>query len=75
MEDARATGMNRLCEVVSSGSPAPGAVPKFLRPGFREFLNSADIIISKGQGNYEALSGSGLSSGRPDHGKGYRFRP
>ena len=60
MEDARATGMDRLCEVVSSGSPAPGAVPKFLSPEFREQLKSADIIISKGQGNYEALSGSGL---------------
>ena len=67
--------MDRLCEVASSGSPAPGAVPKFLSPGFREFLNSADIIISKGQGNYEALSSRGLSPGRPDQGKGYRFRP
>ncbi|ORC38182.1 hypothetical protein B4O97_00025 [Marispirochaeta aestuarii] len=66
--------MDRLCEVASSGFPAPGAVPKFLSPGFRELLNSADIIIGKGQGNYEALSGSGLSSGSPDQGKGYRFR-
>ncbi|WP_319560805.1 ARMT1-like domain-containing protein [Marispirochaeta sp.] len=60
LADARTTGMDKLCEVVSSGSPAPGAVPDFVSPEFNELLNKADIIISKGQGNYEALSGSGL---------------
>ncbi|MBN2050004.1 MAG: DUF89 family protein [Spirochaetales bacterium] len=58
LEDALAVGMDRVCEVVDSGSPAPGAVPALCSPAFRRLLETADLIISKGQGNYEALSGT-----------------
>ena len=60
MADARQVGMDEVCEVISSGSPAPGAVPEYCSEEFRELLNTADLIISKGQGNYESLSGTGL---------------
>ncbi|MDX9802313.1 MAG: ARMT1-like domain-containing protein [Spirochaetia bacterium] len=60
LEDASSTGMDTLCEIVSSGSGTPGAVPEFVSPEFSGLLGSADVIISKGQGNYEALSGSRL---------------
>lgn len=57
MADARETGVTGLCEVVSSGSDAPGAVISRLAPGFLRRLKSADAIIAKGQGNFEALDG------------------
>ncbi len=60
MDDAEQVGMTSVCPVVSSGSPAPGAVPELCSPEFQTLLNGADLIISKGQGNYESLSGTGL---------------
>ncbi len=60
LEDARQVGMMSVCPVVSSGSPAPGAVPELCSPEFQTMLKEADLIISKGQGNYESLSGTGL---------------
>ena len=60
MEDAVSVGMDKLCEVVSSGSSTPGAVLKSLSAEFSRLVNNADVIICKGQGNYEALSGSNL---------------
>jgi len=56
LADARDTGLDQVCEVVSSGSPAPGTVPELCSPEFQKLLASADLIISKGQGNYESLS-------------------
>lgn len=58
VKDARDVGMNGVCEVVSSGSPAPGAVPRLCSREFLGLMEKADLVISKGQGNYEALSGT-----------------
>lgn len=55
-EDAYASGLADYAQIISTGCGAPGAV---LSECGREFLNlfeSADVIISKGQGNFEALS-------------------
>jgi uncharacterized protein with ATP-grasp and redox domains len=55
MDDARAVGLTDLVEVVTSGGDAPGCElgrSPLLEPLFK----GADLIISKGQGNYEALS-------------------
>lgn len=57
LEDARFMGLDRLCEVVTSGSDAPGTVLSRCAPAFLERLHNADIVLSKGQGNYEALTG------------------
>jgi uncharacterized protein with ATP-grasp and redox domains len=55
MKDAEAVGLTKLVEVVSASGDGPGCeldrAPD-LRPRFAE----ADLILSKGQGNYEALS-------------------
>ena len=55
-EDAILSGIDRVAEVISSGSDAPGIVLKYCSREFLEIYRSADMIISKGQGNYEALS-------------------
>ncbi len=55
-KDAEFIGMNQYCNIMSSGSSAPGTILKFCSNNFLEKFNNADMIISKGQGNFEALS-------------------
>ncbi len=60
MEDALAAGLDKVCErLVSSGCRAPGTILSLCSDEFLELFNSAPLIISKGQGNYETLSGKG----------------
>ncbi len=56
LEDAREAGINKFAEIVESGSRLPGTVPDLCDKNFRDLYNRADIIISKGQGNFETLS-------------------
>ena len=55
-EDAMQVKMNDVAEVIDSGSDAPGTILNLCSEKFLKIYNNADIIISKGQGNYEALS-------------------
>jgi hypothetical protein len=55
-EDALLAGMNEAAEVISSGCDTPGTILKFCSAEFLRVYRSADLIISKGQGNYEGLS-------------------
>ncbi len=55
-EDARMSGLGNVSEIMSSGCDAPGNILKFCSDGFLKTYGSADLVISKGQGNYEALS-------------------
>jgi len=55
-EDAVASGIDEVAEIISSGSSAPAVIPKLCSDEFMKRFNAADMIISKGQGNYEGLS-------------------
>ena len=55
-QDAIDSGLEEVAEIVSSGSPAPATILKLCNDEFLERFNKADMIISKGQGNYEGLS-------------------
>ena len=55
-EDALLAGIDKVAEIVSSGCDAPGNILKFCSDEFLNIYRSADLIISKGQGNYEGLS-------------------
>jgi damage-control phosphatase, subfamily I len=55
--DAEQAGLPDYCEIISNGSDAPGIVLEDCSPAFREQFAAADLIIAKGQGNYESLSG------------------
>ncbi len=48
--------IHELCEIVDSGSNAPAFILQKATPQARELFLGADIIISKGMGNYEALT-------------------
>jgi len=55
-EDAVQAGINTVATILSSGTDAPGAILKTCSSEFKEVYNNSKFIISKGQGNYEALS-------------------
>ncbi|UCE21500.1 MAG: DUF89 family protein [Candidatus Aminicenantes bacterium] len=55
-EDALLSGLGDVSEIMSSGCDAPGNILKFCSDEFLKIYGSADLVISKGQGNYEALS-------------------
>ncbi|MCD6293252.1 MAG: DUF89 family protein [Deltaproteobacteria bacterium] len=57
LEDALAAGLDDCAEIISSGCSAPGTVLDLCHPDFLELFHSAPLIVSKGQGNYETLSG------------------
>jgi len=57
--DARAAGVDRCARVISCGSDAPGAILSRCDEAFKRLFERADIVISKGQGNFEALSDCG----------------
>jgi len=56
IEDARDCGVDKIARVISSGSDAPGTVLNLCSREFLEIYHKAPLIISKGQGNFEALS-------------------
>jgi len=56
VEDAIGSGLDALATIVSSGSDAPGTVLSLCSDEFIQTFNNADMIISKGQGNFEALA-------------------
>jgi len=55
-DDAQLSGLDKVSEIMSSGCDAPGNILKFCSDEFLKIYGSADLVISKGQGNYEALS-------------------
>ncbi|MGB9667327.1 MAG: damage-control phosphatase ARMT1 family protein [Thermosulfidibacteraceae bacterium] len=55
MEDAIFVGIDRYAEIVDSGSDAPGVALDVATPRFKSLLDKADLVISKGQGNFETL--------------------
>ena len=56
VDDARLAGINRLVEVIDNQAEAPGTVLHECSKSFRLRFKRADLIIAKGQGNYETLS-------------------
>ena len=56
-EDAHFVGMDKLVKVISNGFDAPGALLKRCSKEFLRRYQKSDLILSKGQGNYESLSG------------------
>ncbi len=56
--DAQFTGITDLVEVIDNGSDAPGTILDDCSQEFRRRFEQADLIIAKGQGNYESLSNS-----------------
>jgi len=56
MEDVEFLGIDKLASVMTNGDCAPGTLLSLVSEEFKEKFDKADLIISKGQGNFEGLS-------------------
>ncbi|AAC07006.1 damage-control phosphatase ARMT1 family protein [Aquifex aeolicus] len=56
LEDAEEVSMTRLCKVIDNGSDKVGTWLEDCKREFVETFYSSDIVISKGQANFETLS-------------------
>lgn len=61
IDDAKQIGLTDTVEVVGNGSTIAGTCLEDLSKEALEVVQNADIIISKGQGNFETLYGCGLN--------------
>lgn len=57
--DAYLVVMDRLARIINNGTDIPGTVLEYCSADFQKIYTDADVIISKGQGNFESLFGSG----------------
>jgi uncharacterized protein with ATP-grasp and redox domains len=48
--------LTSLVKVISNGSDAPGTILRDCSEEFKTVFERADLVIAKGQGNYETLS-------------------
>jgi uncharacterized protein with ATP-grasp and redox domains len=55
-EDAIIAGIDKFAKIISSGSGLPGTVLSLCSKKFINVFKKSELIISKGQGNYETLS-------------------
>jgi len=56
--DAEMVGLTELVEVIDNGADVPGTILELCSDAFRQRFEQADLIISKGQGNFETLNDS-----------------
>lgn len=56
LEDAEMVDMEEVAEIVENGDGSLGTVINRVSREFREKFYQCDIVIAKGQGNYESLS-------------------
>ncbi len=56
LEDAQAAGLDSCATLLSTGSDAPGTILDRTSDEFRRAYEAAEVIVAKGQANYETLS-------------------
>ncbi|HBK68850.1 MAG TPA: hypothetical protein DDZ91_09425 [Firmicutes bacterium] len=61
IKDAQAIGLTKITEVIPNGTDIPGTQLEALGDRAKEIIEKADLIISKGQGNFETLFGCDLN--------------
>jgi len=59
MADAQQVGLDKVAKVIDTGCNYVGAPREFASDMFKKVLESADMVIAKGQGNYETLDDLG----------------
>jgi len=59
VEDALAAGVDHVAKIISTGSDAPGTILDLCSEKFHRLYEEAELVIAKGQANYETLSEEG----------------
>jgi uncharacterized protein with ATP-grasp and redox domains len=58
MEDAKQVGLDKLCRIIDTGNNFTGVIREKCSPVMLKALDTADLVIAKGQANYESLEGT-----------------
>lgn len=61
LDDARQVGLTGITCVIGNGTRLAGTELNAISDEARSVIESADIIVSKGQGNFETMAGCGLN--------------
>ncbi|RKY83742.1 hypothetical protein DRQ09_09585 [candidate division KSB1 bacterium] len=56
IEDAKMVGLDKVVKIISDGYDAPAFIPSESSKEAKFLFESSDLVIAKGQGNYESLS-------------------
>ncbi len=56
IHDAHTVGLDKFVQVIDNGSDAPGTILSDCSQEFHRYFDNADMVIAKGQGNFESLS-------------------
>ena len=59
VEDAVYAGLDKVAKIETNGAALAGTVYDMMPAGARQLLDGSDVILSKGQGNYETMSDQG----------------
>ncbi len=59
LEEALAARIDQVAEVIETGSQAPGTILSQCSSEFQELFKRSNLVISKGQANYETLDEEG----------------
>ncbi len=54
-DDTQQVDMDKVCKVISNGFDAPSTLLNYCSDEFKDAFENADLVISKGQGNFEGL--------------------
>lgn len=61
LEDAHAVGLTKEVKVIGNGSSIAGNALGYISEEAESLIRNADVVISKGQGNFESLNGCGVN--------------
>lgn len=61
MEDAVYVGMDKVSYVMTNGTDTAGTPLDYIGEEAKKVILGADVILAKGQGNFESLNGCGLN--------------
>jgi hypothetical protein len=61
LEDARMVGLTSIVKVIGNGTQIAGTQLNMISEEAGQAISLADVLISKGQGNFETLHGCGLN--------------
>lgn len=62
MEDAYQTGLDKIVSITPNGTKMAGNRLNKVNEQTRQLIDAADVIISKGQGNFETMRGEGKNT-------------
>lgn len=59
MDDARFVGLDKVVETIGNGTNFPGTQLDYLPDDVIKIIDESDMILAKGQGNFESMYGCG----------------